>query len=213
MPLAPIVPLVWDDGVLRTSSPDLSGLSWTRPADLAAARLAVCPAPAGLVLDDGHDLLAAAFAVVPFARGPLPAPVYGDGVTAAARAAFGLFLGDDGAPSDRFRVLRGELDDFLVCARLRGDVWSVGAFAAEPTTLTVRFEDLWRQLPAAARHLDYRLGVVRDPHAKDDPAVQAAGVVRETVDGLAPDARVCLDVAKGGGFLLTFTPATTGDET
>ena len=205
MALDPIVPLVWDDGVLRTASPGPAGLSWTRPADLAAARLAVLPAPAALELADGAALLSAAFAVVPFVRGPLPQPVYGDGVTAAARAAFDLFLGRDGV-SDRFRVLRGELGDFLVCARLRGDAWTVGAFAAEPTTLTVRFEDLWAQLPSSVRRYCYRVEVVRDPHAKDDSAAQAAGVVRETVGGLAPDARVCLDVAKGGGFVLTFRP-------
>ena len=208
----PIVPLVWDDGVLRTASPDLAGHSWTRPADLAAARLAVLPAPEALELADGHDLLAAAFGLVPFARGPLPAPVYGAGVTAAARAAFDLFLGR-GGESDRFRVLRGELDDFLVCARLRGDTWTVGAFAAEPTTLTVRFEDLWRQLPANARRFAYAVDVVRDPHAKDPDDARTAGVVRETVGGLAPDARVCLDVAQGGGCLLDFRPATTGGET
>lgn len=208
MPLAPTVPLVWDDGVLRASSPDLSGCSWTRPADLAAARLAVFPAPDELALADGYDLLSAAFAVVPFVRGPLPAPVYGDGVTAAARAAFDLFLGGAAGAGDRFRVLRGELDDFLVFARLAGGVWTVGAFTAEPTTLTVRFEDLWRRLPADLRRFDYALEVLRDPHAKDAPEAQAAGFVRESRAGLAPDVRVCLDLAKGGGFTLVFTPET-----
>ena len=206
MPLAPTVALDWDDGVLRASASDLSG-TWTRPADLAAARLAVAPPPDALFLDDGHDLLTAAFAVVPFVRGPLPVPVYGAGVTAAARAAFGLFIGQSVRSDTVLRVLRGELDDFLVCARLDGRVWTVGAFAAEATTLTVRFEDLWRQLPVPSRHSDYRADILRDPHAKDEPAARAAGLVRETVEGLAPDARICLDVAKGGGFTLTFTPS------
>ena len=82
-----------------------------------------------------------------------------------------------------------------------------------PTTLTVRVEDLWERLPEAARAFDYRMDVVRDPHAKDPDDARTAGVVRETVGGLAPDARVCLDVAQGGGCLLDFRPATTGDET
>ena len=207
MPLAPTVALDWDDGVLRASAPDLSG-TWTRPADLAAARLAVAPPPGVLVLDDGRDLLTAAFAVVPFVRGPLPAPVYGASVTAAARAAFDLFLGHAARPDSVLRVLRGELDDFLVCARMDGSVWTVGAFAAGSTTLTVRFEDLWRQLPPPFRCYDYRADVLRDPHAKDAPEVVAAGLVRETVEGLAPDARICLDVAASGGFLLTFRPMT-----
>ena len=210
MPLAPIVPLDWKDGVLVASAPDRSE-TWTRPADLAAARLAVLPPPAQLALADGRDLLTAAFGIVPFVRGPLPAPVYGDGVTPAARAAFDLFAGRGVPPDARLRVLRGELDDFLVCARLDGGVWTAGAFAAEATTLTVRFEDLWRQLPVAARSYDYRLSVLRDPHAKDAPEARAAGFVRETVEGLAPDARVCLDVAAGGGFTLTFTPSSAED--
>ena len=209
MPLAPIASLGWDAGVLRTSAPNLPGRTWARPADLAAARLAGEPPRAELPLDDGRDLLTAAFAVIPFVRPPLPAPVFGAGVTPAARAAFGLFAGTTGG-ADAFRVLRGEPDDFLVAARRDGGVWSVGAFAVEPTTLTVRFEDLWRQLPDALRRFAYRMDVVRDPHAKDAPDLRSAGVVRETVDGLAPDVRVCLDVARGGGFLLTFTPATTG---
>ena len=35
---------------------------------------------------------------------------------------------------------------------------------------------------------------------------QAAHVVRETLPGIAPDARICLDLADGGGFTLTFWP-------
>ena len=206
MPLAPIVPLVWDDGVLRTASLGLSGLSWTRPADLAAARLGIEAPLDALAPADGADLLTAAFAVLPFVRGPLPEPVFGAAVTPAARTAFALLLDGDAGP---LCVLRGEIADFLVFARRDGDVWRVGAFVAGATTLTVRFEDLWRRLPDAARRYAYRLEVVRDPHARDDAAAQTAGVVRETVDGLAPDVRVCLDVAASGGFLLTFRPATS----
>lgn len=201
--------LTWDDGVLKASSPNLPTLSWTRPADLAESRLEFEPPVDALELADGADLLTAAFSVVPFVREPLPRPVYGKGVTEAARAAFDVYTGQNASSqrADAFRVLRGEPDDFLVCARRYKDVWKVGAFAVEPTTLTVRFEDLWNQLPKTApKYTDYLVEVVRDPHAKDAPEAQTAGVLRETLTGVAPDARICLDVAKGGGFTLTFWP-------
>jgi hypothetical protein len=61
-------------------------------------------------------------------------------------------------------------------------------------------------LPEKARFTDYLVEVVRDPNAKDSPEAQAAHVVRETLPGIAPDARICLDLADGGGFTLTFWP-------
>jgi len=207
--LEPIGKLAWDDGVLKASSPNLPALTWTRPADLAEARLEIDPPVAALDLADGGDLLTAAFAVVPFVREPLPKPSFGDGVTVAAREAFAVFTGQNAASqrADAFRVLRGEPDDFLVCARRYKDVWKVGAFVVAATTLTVRFEDLWSQLPKTAeRYVNYLVEVVRDPHAKDAPEAQAAGVVRETLTDVAPDARICLDVAAGGGFTITFWP-------
>ena len=199
------VQVAWHDGVLWTSGLGVPDRMWARPADLAAARLALLPPPDALPLAEGADLLAAAFAVVPFARGPLPPPAFGPGVTAAARAAFSLFTDE---ARGTLCVLRGEPDDFLVCARRAGAVWTVGAFTVAPTTLTVRVEDLWERLPEAARAFDYRMDVVRDPHAKDTAADRAAGVVRETRTGVAPDARICLDLARGGGFTLTLTPTT-----
>ncbi len=197
----PVCQLEWDDGVLRTSGPDLPVQTWTRPAELAAARLALLPPVASLDLTTGADLLTAAFAVMPFVAEPFPAPVFGDGVTMAARAAFALFLGP---ASDDFRVLRGEPDDFLVCARRHGDIWTVGAFTVATTTLTVRFEDLWYLLPPELQHITYTVEVTRDPHAKDGEAARTAGVVRETLLGVAPDARICLDLLAGGGFTLKF---------
>ncbi len=197
------VQISWEDGRLRTSGPGVPDRAWARPADLAAARLALLPPPDALPLTSGEDLLAAAFAVVPFARGPLPPPAFGPGVTAAARAAFSLFTDE---ARGALCVLRGEPGDFLVCARRAGPVWTVGAFTAAPTTLTVRVEDLWERLPDDARAFDYRVDVVRDPHVKDAAADQAAGVVRETLAGVAPDARICLDLVRGGGFTLTLTP-------
>ncbi len=200
-----LVQVEWKNGVLWTSGPGVPDRMWARPADLAAARFVLLPPPDALPLAEGADLLTAAFAVVPFVQGPLPPSVFGPGVTVAARAAFSLF-------TDEARgvlcVLRGEPDDFLVCARRVGAVWTVGAFTVAPTTLTVRFEDLWERLPEAARAFDYRVDVVRDPHAKDTAVDQAAGVVRETLAGVAPDARICLDLARGGGFTLTLAPTT-----
>ena len=199
--------LVWDDGVLRAASPNLPTLAWTRPGDLAEARLNCDPPPADLDLKDGGDLLAAAFRVIPFVRGPLPKPAFGDGVTPAARAAFRLFLGTHvRESSDAFKVLRGEVDDFLVCARRHHDVWMVGGFTVNATTLTVRFEDLWNLLPPKARFTDYLVEVLRDPTPKDSPEANALHEVRETLPGIAPDARICLDLAAGGGFTLTFWP-------
>ncbi len=202
-----LVQVVWKNGCLWTSGPGVPDRMWARPADLAAARLALLPPPDALPLAEGADLLTAAFAVVPFVQGPLPPPVFGPGVTVAARAAFSLFTDE---ARGALCVLRGEPDDFLVCARRTGPVWMVGAFTVAPTTLTVRFEDLWERLPEAAQAFDYRMDVVRDPHAKDTVADQAAGVVRETFTGVAPDARICLDLARGGGFTLTLAPTTEG---
>ncbi len=173
---------------------------WRRPGDLAEARLACAPSPAALELEDGAAVLKAAFTVVPFARGPLPAPVYGAGVTPAARAAFDLFLDRDGTAGD-LRVLRGMPDDFLVFARCAGARWTVGACTVQPTTLTVRVEDVWRGLSVCAGA--YRIDVLRDPHAKDN-ALDA--VVHETLDDVAPDARIFIDLARGGGFILRAEP-------
>ena len=202
-----VATLAWDEGVLKASTPNLPPLAWTRPGDLAEARLNCDPPPADLDLGHGGDLLTAAFKVIPFVREPLPAPFFGGGVTFPAQEAFRLFLGTNVAEkADAFRVLRGEVDDFIVCARRYHDVWKVGAFTVSATTLTVRFEDLWEMLPEKARFTDYLVEVVRDPNAKDSAEAQAAHVVRETLPGIAPDARICLDLADGGGFTLTFWP-------
>ncbi len=197
----PVCQLEWDDGLLRTTGPDSVVRTWTRPAELAAARLALLPPVDSLDLATGSDLLTVAFAVIPFVAEPFPTPVFGEGVTLAARTVFELFLGP---ASDDFRVLRGEPNDFLVCARRHGDTWTVGAFTVAATTLTVRFEDLWYLLPPDLRHISYTVEVTRDPHAKDDESVRAEGVVRETLTDVAPDARIFLDLLAGGGFTLRF---------
>ena len=188
-----------------------------RPADLAQARLGTDPAVESLEMADGRDLLTAAFAVVPFVCGPfsggsqlvataqnpggsqlvatanaLPEPTFGEAVTPAARAAFRVFLGLDGAGDD-FRVMRGEPDDFLMFARRIGATWQEGGFTVEATTLTVRFEDVWDLTPPALRATSYGVTVLRD----GGDAV---------LTDIAPDARIFIDLAANGGFLLSFTP-------
>lgn len=187
--------LIWREGTLWTEGSGEDPRAWMRPADLAEARFGTDAAPASLVLGNGRDLLTFAFTVAPFARGPLPEPAFGEAVTPAARAAFRLFLGLDGA-GDAFHVLRGEPDDFLVFARRTGTVWRAGAFTVEATTLTVRFEDVWDRTPPALRATSYCVDVLRDGE-------------NATLTGIAPDARLFIDLAANGGFLFTFTPKET----
>ena len=184
--------LIWREGTLWTEGPGEEPRAWTRPADLAEARLGTDPAPESLVLADGRDLLTFAFTVAPFARGPFSEPVFGEAMTPAARAAFRLFLGLDGA-GDAFHVLRGEPDDFLVFARRAGATWQVGGFTVDATTLTVRFEDVWNLTPPELRATSYSVAVLRDGACAILP-------------GIAPDARLFIDLAANGGFLFTFTP-------
>lgn len=109
--------------------------------------------------------------------------------------------------SSLFTPLRGLPDDFLVFAvGLDSDSPTVCGLATSATTLTVRLEDVWLQLPPDRRAYSYTCEVTRDPHSKDAPSAQADGVVRESIPHLAPDARICLDLAESGGFVLSFTP-------
>ena len=190
-----VAQLSWRDGALWSESPGCPARAWTRPADLAQARLGTDPAVDTLELTDGHNLLTAAFAVVPFVCGPLAEPIFGEAVTPAARAAFRVFLGLDGAGDD-FRVMRGEPDDFLVFARRAGATWQVGGFTVEATTLTVRFEDVWDLTPPDLRVTSYSVTVLKD----------GAAILPTILPGIAPDARLFIDLAANGGFLFTFTP-------
>ena len=198
-----VAQLSWRDGALWSESPGCPARAWTRPADLAQARLGTDPAVESLALADGRDLLTAAFAVVPFVCGPLPEPTFGGIVTPAARAAYQVFLGLDDA-SDDFRVMRGEPDDFLVCARRAGAAWQVGGFTVEATTLTVRFEDVWDLTPPELRATSYSVTVLKDGACAIPPAIPPA-----ILPGIAPDARLFIDLAANGGFLFTFTPEET----
>ena len=195
-----VAQLFWRDGALWSESPGGGARAWTRPADLAQARLGTDPALDALELLDGHDLLTAAFGVVPFVCGSFPEPIFGEAVTPAARAAFRVFLGLDGAGED-FHVMRGEPDDFLVFARRTGTTWQVGGFTVESTTLTVRFEDVWDHTPPELRATSYAVTVLRDSACAIPPAAPPT-----ILPDLAPDARIFIDLADNGGFLLSFTP-------
>jgi hypothetical protein len=178
-----------------------------RPGDLAARRFGAREQIDELVVADGRQGCDALFLTVPFTKAALPAPVFGAGVTPAYRAAFEMMLGRAGAGDD-FWVMRGEPGVFAVAARRRGSVWQVGGVAAAAQTLTVRFEDLWLRMPAELRVLRYAVAVLRDPNAREiaDEGATPGGRVDETFAEQAPDVRVALDLAKDGGFLLTFTP-------
>jgi len=133
---------------------------------------------------------------VAFLGGPRP-------WTPAARSA----LISNPQPSS-IRPLRGLPDDFLVFAvGLEGPVPTVCGLSCAATTLTVRFEDVWRRLPASLRAFSYTCAVTRDPHSKDAPSALAERVVRESIPDIAPDVRICLDLADNGGFVLTFHPS------
>jgi len=199
--IEPVGKLEFEDGVLKASSPNLPTLAWDRPAALAEARLESDPPPSSLDIADGSDALTAAFKVLPFVRAPLPKPVFGPSLTPAARAAFELLAGTSlHEIADSFRVMRGEIDDFIVFARRYKDVWMAGGLANDSTTLTFRFEDIWAQLPKNSRFSEYIVEVVRDD--PNDPS----SCVRETLPGVAPDARIMLDLRACGGFTLAFWP-------
>ena len=97
--------------------------------------------------------------------------------------------------------MRGEPDDFLVFARRTGTTWQVGGFTVEATTLTVRFEDVWDLTPPALRVTSYSVNVMRDGEDAILPDVAPT-----ILPDIAPDARIFIDLAANGGFLLSFTP-------
>ena len=171
-----------------------------RPGDLAVRRFGVLPQVASLPVADGRAGCGHLFLTVPFTKAELPAPVFGEGLTPAYRAAFELALGRNEA-SDDFWVMRGEPGEFAVVARRCGRVWRVGGLVSEPMTLTVRFEDLWLRMSPELRVLHYTVEILRDP-IRDE----AGDHIEESFAAQAPDVRVALDAAKNGGFLLTFRP-------
>ena len=171
-----------------------------RPGDLAVRRFGALERVDELAVTDGRQGCDHLFLTVPFAKAELPAPVFGEAVTPAYRAAFEMMLGR-GAASDDFWMIRGEPGEFAVAARRQGHVWQVAGVTAAARALTVRFEDLWLRTPAELRALAYTVEILRDP-IKDEPGDR----VEESFAEQAPDVRVAMDLAKSGGFLITFSP-------
>jgi len=171
-----------------------------RPGDLAVRRFGALESVGELAVSDGQQGCEHLFLTVPFTTAALPAPVFGDAVTPAYRAAFGMLLGR-GEPGEDFWVMRGEPGEFAVAARRRSGVWQVAGITAAAQTLTVRFEDVWLRMPAELRSQTYTVEILRDPTKNE-----AGDRIEETFADQAPDVRVALDLAKNGGFLLTFRP-------
>jgi len=171
-----------------------------RPGDLAVRRFGALERVDELVVADGRQGCDHLFLTVPFTKAALPAPVFGEAVTPAYRAAFEMMLGR-GAAGDDFWMMRGEPGEFAVAARRQGGVWQVAGVTAGARTLTVRFEDLWLRMPAELRALAYTVEILRDP-IRDEPGDR----VEEAFTEQALDVRVAMDLAKNGGFLLTYRP-------
>ena len=81
-------------------------------------------------------------------------------------------------------------------ARRIGATWQEGGFTVEATTLTVRFEDVWDLTPPELCVTSYSVTVLRD----------SACAIPTVLTDIAPDARIFIDLAANGGFLLSFTP-------
>ncbi len=171
-----------------------------RPGDLAVQRFGALERVDDLSVADGRQGCEHLFLTVPFTKAAVPPSVFGEAVTPAYRAAFEMMLGR-GATSDDFWMLRGEPGEFAVAARRQGGVWQVAGVTAAAQTLTVRVEDLWLQTPVDLRVKTYNVEILRDP-VKGEPG----DCVEESFAEQAPDVRVALDLAAGGGFLITYRP-------
>lgn len=175
-------------------------LFFDRPGDLAVRRFGALEAVEELTVADGRQGCEHLFATVPFTQATLPAPKFGEALTPAYRAAFEMMLGR-GVASDDFWMMRGEPGEFALAARRQGNVWQVAGVTAAARTLTVRFEDLWLRMPAELRLAKYTVDILRDP-LKDE----TDDGVEESFADQAPDVRVALDLAKNGGFVITYRP-------
>ncbi len=175
-------------------------LFFDRPGDLAVRRFGALETVEELAVADGRMGCEILFTTMPFTKAVLPAPVFGEALTPAYRAAFEMMLGRSAA-SDDFWMIRGEPGQFALVARRQGNAWQVAGVTAAARTLTVRFEDLWLRMPAELRLKKYTVAILRDP-LKDEPGDR----VEESFAGQTPDVRIALDLAKNGGFMITFWP-------
>ena len=186
----------FDNGILKCRCAEKL-FEFKRPADLAQSRLAVCEGKT-IPVSTGLDALNAAFGVVPFAC-KTDCSFINCRMTRAAQEAFKRFVAlPEGC--DFFKVLRAEIDEYLVFAARSAGNWIVGAFTSEPLTLTVRLEDLRDMTPAGFRMDSCRLNVLRDA-LPDEP--QENGSVETSMGRIAMDARVFIDLARDGGFLIS----------
>ena len=106
--------------------------------------------------------------------------------------------------SKPFNPLRGEPDVFIMFMTSDDRSFSVGCMACQSMALTVRVEDAWALLTPHFRAYSYSCNIAHD-HV-GDAETPPDGVVTEKLHGIAPDARICIDVAENGGFLLEFHP-------
>lgn len=148
----------------------------------------------------GADALSYFFEVAPFLPcTPVPGFLLGEKLTAGFRAAFALLT----SPETRF--MRGEIGGFLIGTAITGGAFRIAGITAAPRTLTVRLEDVWLNLPPAARALSYDISITRDANRKDPPDAFAAGIVRESFPCQPGNTRVVLDLAANGGFSVDCT--------
>ncbi len=206
--------LTFDNGTLIATA---NGVPYVfdRPASLARTRLNILPLTTEpnsqlSTFNSPSDLLAFVYQTLPFAKSPLPPLALSDSFTPAARAAFNLLIcGDPCKSADMpsscpsvIKVLRGEIDDYVLFAVCDDAVWHAGCLTKNATTLTVRFEDLWSLLPQDLRAYNYTAEIIRDP-VKQDGQREA---VHESVTNLAPDVRIFIEAKPSGGFVISFHP-------
>ena len=172
-----------------------------RPGDLAVRSFNVFPEIPSLHIEDGTQGCSHLFLTVPFTKSKLPDPTFGDTLTPAFKIAFCALL-QRGETADDFWFVRGEPGKFAVAAERRGKTWRVYAITSQARTLTVRLEDFWLRMPENLRAPRYVVTIRRDPNKNET----GQALIEETFTKQLPDVRILLDLAKYGGFVLTFTP-------
>lgn len=106
--------------------------------------------------------------------------------------------------SDESIPMRGERGVFLMWVEGVPGRFTVSALAREKMALTLRVEDAWRAVGGAVR-MDgttpaYSVRILRDGVAAGQP-----GEDEVSLEGVYPDARIFVDIAPGGGFVMEFT--------
>ncbi len=106
--------------------------------------------------------------------------------------------------SERSIPMRGERGSFIMWVEGDQSRFTVCALAKERMALTVRVEDAWRAVggqPSAEGSAPlYSARILRDGDAAGKP-----GEDEVSLEGVAPDARIFIDIDAGGGFVMEFT--------